>query len=155
MQEKNKGFTLIEIMIVVVIIGALFAIGYQSYQSYVKKTKRIEAQAALVKIAGELQRYKAINHTFKPNGIALTLSDLGYSVDSNGQYSFPAGQVTTYTFSLNAVTQNSWRLSARPRNGQLGDGYLGLDQNGMRCWNSSDIMWCQPNSATSWDKQSQ
>lgn len=154
MKKKNKGFTLIEIMIVVAIIATLGAISYKSYQSYVTKTKRVEAQAALMKLASELQRYKVINHTFRPNGVAVTLSDLGYPTDNIGQYVFPADNVATYTITLNAVTQNSWRLSARPRNGQLGNGYLGLDQSGMRCWNSSDVMWCQPNSATGWDKQS-
>lgn len=61
MDRLKNGFTLIELMIVVAIIGILAAIAYPSYQEYVKKTKRVEAQSELVDIASRLQRYKVTN----------------------------------------------------------------------------------------------
>jgi type IV pilus assembly protein PilE len=54
----NKGFTLIELMIVVAIIAILAAIAYPSYQEYVRKTKRIEMQAAMQDVAVQLQSIK-------------------------------------------------------------------------------------------------
>lgn len=151
--NQQKGFTLIELMIVVAIIGIISAIAYPSYQNYVKKTKRVEVQAELLSIANHLQRYKVANFTFSPNDKAVTLEMLGYPVDKSGQYSFPPNQTATYAISLNDVTENGWRMNAKPLNGQLGDGYLGLNHNGLRCWNKSDVIWCQPNRANGWDNQ--
>lgn len=151
---KHKGLTLIELIIVVAILGIIAAIAYPSYKNAGQKTKRIEAQAELVNIAGQLQRFKMANYSFTPNGTAVTLASLGYAVNSSGEYSFPPNKTATYTITLNAVTANSWRLSARPVGGQLGNGYLGLNQADMRCWSSSDVMWCDPNSSTSWTTQS-
>ncbi|MBI1451825.1 MULTISPECIES: type IV pilin protein [Acinetobacter] len=151
---KHKGLTLIELIIVVAILGIIAAIAYPSYKNAGQKTKRIEAQAELVNIAGQLQRFKMANYSFTPNGTAVTLASLGYAVNSSGEYSFAPNKTATYTITLNAVTANSWRLSARPVGGQLGNGYLGLNQADMRCWSSSDVMWCDPNSSTSWTTQS-
>ena len=64
MVNENKGFTLIELMIVVAIIGILAAITYPSYQEYVRKTKRTEAQAELLDIAQKIQRYKIANFSY-------------------------------------------------------------------------------------------
>ena len=151
---KHKGLTLIELIIDVAIVGIIAAIAYPSYKNAGQKTKRIEAQAELVNIAGQLQRFKMANYSFTPNGTAVTLASLGYAVNSSGEYSFAPNKTATYTITLNAVTANSWRLSARPVGGQLGNGYLGLNQADMRCWSSSDVMWCDPNSSTSWTTQS-
>ena len=65
MVKMIKGFTLIELMIVVAIIAILAAIAYPSYQEYVRKTKRIESQAELIALAGQLQRYKVANFSFE------------------------------------------------------------------------------------------
>ena len=61
---KNKGFTLIEVMIVVTIIGVLAAIAYPSYAEYVRKTKRLEVQAELMDVSKKLQRYKVSNFRY-------------------------------------------------------------------------------------------
>ena len=151
--KYSRGFSLIELMIVVAIIAIIAAIAYPSYQNYVQKTKRVEVQAEMLSIASHLQRNKVANATFRPNNVPVTLEILGYPVNKDGEYSFPRNQNATYTISLNDVTANGWRMNARPRNAQLGDGYLGLNHNNLRCWNKSDVMWCQPNKADGWDKQ--
>lgn len=54
---KNDGFTLIELMIVVVIIGVLTAIAYPSYQKHMVNTRRSDAQSALLQIANQQERF--------------------------------------------------------------------------------------------------
>lgn len=54
---RNRGFTLIEVMIAVVIVGILAAIAYPSYRNYVRDSRRSEAKAALTDVANRLERY--------------------------------------------------------------------------------------------------
>jgi type IV pilus assembly protein PilE len=55
--SNKRGFTLIEVMIVVAIIGILAAIAFPSYQEYIARGKRAEARSELVKADGWLERY--------------------------------------------------------------------------------------------------
>lgn len=55
--RTQKGFTLIELIIVVAIIGILAAIAYPSYVEHVNKARRADAQAALVELAARLQEF--------------------------------------------------------------------------------------------------
>lgn len=64
MKTAQQGFTLIEIMIVVVIIGILAAIAYPSYDEYVKRGNRTEGQAFLSDVAARQERYFAQNNAY-------------------------------------------------------------------------------------------
>jgi len=55
----RSGFTLIELMIVVVIIGILAAVAYPSYQNYALRTKRSDAKAALTELANRQEKFYA------------------------------------------------------------------------------------------------
>ncbi|MFH1044298.1 MAG: type IV pilin protein [Pseudomonadota bacterium] len=69
--RRNRGFTLIELMIVVVIIGILAAIAYPSYRSYILKGNRASAQAFLMDAAQRQQQYFLDNRAYAPDLGAL------------------------------------------------------------------------------------
>lgn len=62
---KNFGFSLIELLITLVIIGILAAIAYPIYSTQVIKTHRAQAKVALLDFAAQLEQYHVINHTYE------------------------------------------------------------------------------------------
>ena len=80
MSRKSRGFTLIEVMIVVVIIGLLAAIAYPSYTAYVERGLQREAQGQIVELASALERYRSKNfylncRSFEEDGPEETVED--------------------------------------------------------------------------------
>ncbi|WP_312945287.1 type IV pilin protein [Stutzerimonas kunmingensis] len=64
MEQHNKGFTLIELMIVVGILGILAAIAYPNYMEYIQRSNRSEGQALLQDAAASQERFFAQNNSY-------------------------------------------------------------------------------------------
>lgn len=86
-RRVNKaGFTLIEVMIVVAIIGILAAVAYPSYIDSVRKGKRAEARAAVMNLLQQQERYFTQNNTYETFavGAAAPLPFKDYSASEGG-----------------------------------------------------------------------
>lgn len=125
--HRNRGFTLIELMIVVVVIGILASIAYPSYQSAVERSRRSDGQAALLQAAQLLERC----YTDTGSYIGCTWND----------HDSPSGH---YRITRPAADANSFGLTATPQGAQASDacGNLTLSHTGLRaqtgtgsrCW---------------------
>lgn len=128
MKNQIKGFTLIEIMITVVIVGILASIAYPSYIDYVQSASETQVRGELMDLAAAQERWRAQN--FKYTG---TLSDLGTPLANNDKYS------TTLT---TANSDQSFVAIAVPKSGTIVEGgaTFKIDQEGATCFkvNASD-----------------
>lgn len=101
---KSAGFTLIELMIVLVIVGILAAVGYPSYQRQVLRAHRTEGLTALQQAATQMERYYTNNNAYAALGTVgvSTTSKSGYYTISVGNG--PCGNATQcYTLTATAT----------------------------------------------------
>jgi type IV pilus assembly protein PilE len=75
--HSEYGFTLIELMITVAILGILSAIAVPAYQEYTTKSKRADAKVTLMQQAQKLERFFSTNNTYVA-GTVTTTSEHGY-----------------------------------------------------------------------------
>lgn len=101
MKSMQKGFTLIELMIVVAIIGILVAVSYPSYRQHVRKTNRTtDAHAALMRAAELQERFYLQNNTYAPNAATLGIP----TTTEHGLYNISVvGDASTFTVTATAI----------------------------------------------------
>ena len=130
--KKQLGFTLIELMIVVAIIGFLAAIAYPSYQEQVRKTRRADCSGALASLASTMERFYTVNNTYEGAG-AGTLP----AAPAAGLFppSCPVdGGTATYNLTIQDATASTFEVRATPTGVQANDkcGTLTLTNRGLK-----------------------
>jgi type IV pilus assembly protein PilE len=84
--KSTNGFTLIEVMIVVTIVGILMAIALPSYKDYVLRSHRTDAHSSLIDIAARQERFVAQRNTYTLEISANTGLTMGRTTSADGYY---------------------------------------------------------------------
>lgn len=134
LSDNGRGFTLIEMMIVVAIIGVLAAIAYPSYQNYVIKTKRTDMMSEMQNIASEIESRKLAQGSY---------SAISAGIKTDFAIAYPRQGTQLYDVTINPTTltppdntlTNKWIITATPKtNSQMtNDGILTLNYQGIKC----------------------
>ena len=121
---SQRGFTLIEMMIVVAIIALLASIAYPSYQSYIIKSKRADMMSEMHNVASEIQSRKLAQGAYS-NAL---ITGLG------GDYPKQGIALYTLAFTPDPLT-SEWTMTATPKTGtqMAGDGALSLNYQNIKC----------------------
>lgn len=133
-QNSTRGFTLVEILIVVAIIAILASIAYPSYTSHVISTRRGVATGCLSEMAQQMERRFTASLAYNAT---TTLPSLGCATtDLNGLYAF--------TFASSEPTTSTFIIQATPQNAQSVDncGQLTLTHRGVKGVGGSTVKDC-------------
>jgi type IV pilus assembly protein PilE len=145
-RAKQAGFTLIELMIVVVVVAILAAIAFPQYRDYVVRSNRAVAKSLLVQVADRQEQFFTDRKTY-----ASDMTDLGYPdattiyVDRSGNPSGADPGDALYSVVLSNAGATTFTLTATPLNAQADDTKctaMAINQSGQRtstpagskCW---------------------
>lgn len=126
--KYQKGFTLIELMIVVAIIGVLAAIAYPSYQRYVIKSKRVDMMSEMHNIASEIESRKLAQGSY-------SAISAGVQSDFKGEYPTQGQALYDITITPDDPLTSEWTITATPKTStqMATDGTLTLNYLGVKC----------------------
>ncbi|WP_325167183.1 type IV pilin protein [Stenotrophomonas sp. S41] len=131
---KMRGFTLIELMIVVAVVAILAAVAYPSYAEQIRKSRRAQAKADLVEYAQMAERSHTTNNTY---------GNFRFSNGTTTIQSPREGGTANYSIAIVAA-QGTFTLTATPQGSQTKDkcGTLTVNQANVKTPNASTVAGC-------------
>ncbi len=132
---RQKGFTLIELMITVAIVAILAAVAYPAYRDQVLRTRRADAKGALMSFASAMERFYTQNNTYL--GAAAGGANTGAPAATVFAHTEAPIDGTTkyYDLRITAAAASTYTLQAQPKGDQVNDtkcATLSLTQAGVR-----------------------
>jgi type IV pilus assembly protein PilE len=136
--KAAKGFTLIELMITLVVVGILAAIAYPSYTDYVRRSKITEAQSSLSELRLRAEKWFADNRTYQNAGA------------TGPGFSTTIGGAKYFTYACTAASANEFACTATGVTAEGMNGFAyGIDQantrsstfTGVSGWSSCTTKW--------------
>lgn len=144
--RKQRGVTILELMIVVVIIAIMSSVAYPSYMRYLVSSKRTAATSALLQVSDKQQQFFMDNKSFADDLTQLGLPANPHIISDDGMAAAADDADAVYSLSLSNIAAATYTITAAPLNNQLAQdtdcGSLTLDQAGVRgtsgagedCW---------------------
>jgi type IV pilus assembly protein PilE len=140
MKKAGSGYTLIEVMVVVLIVAILASIAYPSYRQSIVASARTAAQGDIEAAAAGMAAFRAQNFTYR-----------GAKLGSGGVFrdrSPDSGEARYELVFADADDENnqpnSFVIYARPVGAAVGTGVVGINEQGQRCWDEGDDTSCTP-----------
>lgn len=145
--RRSSGFTLMELMVAMAVIGILAAIAYPSYSEYVKKARRSDAKAGLLNLQINQEKYRAscpryatdINATTRSCVTGGTHNLVGSTTSPDSYYDLSIVSADATAYSLKAT-----RKTSGPQNGDKCGDFL-IDQNGVKTIINADTGYTAAN----------
>jgi type IV pilus assembly protein PilE len=116
---KTSGFSLIELMVVVVVITILLAIAIPMYQTYIQQSRRTAAKTGLMDVASREEKYFSTNNTYTQNLTLLGYTGTGTSITVPNNT--PTTDYYTITVAPSGSSSSDFTATAAPINSQASD----------------------------------
>lgn len=148
MLKRQRGFTLMEVMITVAIVAILAAIAFPSYQDSLRKSRRTDGKNALTQAVANMERFYNQNNTYAGATMCTSTPTICATLGpcSGGICTTTEGN---YTIALSNIAANTFTITATPQGAQTVDGPLRIDHTSKKehdanndgTWASSENYW--------------
>ena len=135
----SRGFTIAELMMVLAITAILAALILPGYKDSVTKSRRADAEAALLGLANAMQRHYTVNSTYLgAAGTKAAPADTGSPWIFPSEVPIDSKGTKYYDLSIESATATTYLLQATPKGSQADDGLLQIDHTGTKGWDRNN-----------------